>query len=400
MEKIKYIEGIKGLSIVVVLLHHYILGFYPALISGYPEMSHTQTAIEVWIAKTPLNLLYNGNFAVCIFFIISGYMLSHKFFRAKKHDYIVASASKRYFRLLLPVLFSILIAYMCMKLNLFYNRDAALYSKSTLWLSTLWQFDPNFWGMINEGFYGVFVTSSHSYNSFLWIITFEFIGSYLVFGVVSLFGHQRNRFIFYFLLIFLLFNTYFILFILGLIVSDLKINSPYFIKYKRSIHPLLFLLIGLYLGSYPTNLAPSLIKESFLYRHIFNQYIDQAYLFAHTWGALLVLLAVLSSERLQRFLSNTILSFLGKIAYSLFVIHGIILGTFSSWLFLKLSYLPYHIDCLIMFFVSWIIVVIISYVVFQYIDRPGIRLSNRLYEIIFEPKHQALSNQLESKSMA
>ena len=39
-DKIKYIEGIRGLAAIIVVLHHYTLAFYPALNFGDPNQTN------------------------------------------------------------------------------------------------------------------------------------------------------------------------------------------------------------------------------------------------------------------------------------------------------------------------------------------------------------------------
>ena len=80
MKKIRYLDGLRGLAAFEVVFHHFILAFYPALFAGPGVPTHLAPGQEVFVSGSVLNLLYDGNFAVCIFFVLSGYVLSHKFF--------------------------------------------------------------------------------------------------------------------------------------------------------------------------------------------------------------------------------------------------------------------------------------------------------------------------------
>ena len=84
MRKIKYLNGLRGVAAFQVVIHHFILAFYPALFSGPDIQTHMAGGIEVSASGSVFNLLWDGNFAVCIFFILSGFVLSHKFFIKKE----------------------------------------------------------------------------------------------------------------------------------------------------------------------------------------------------------------------------------------------------------------------------------------------------------------------------
>jgi len=121
MDKIRYLDGLRGLAAFVVVLSHFVVVFYPALYTANPEEVRFVSQLDLIIAGTPLNILYNGNFAVCIFFILSGYVLTYKFFRDKNPEALASGAFRRYFRLLFPVLFSNLFVFVLMKLSLFHT---------------------------------------------------------------------------------------------------------------------------------------------------------------------------------------------------------------------------------------------------------------------------------------
>ena len=69
MKKIAYIDGLKGLGALMVYLCHFVFAFYYGAYSL--DMAHANTAsgLEIALGKTPLNLFYNGNFAVELFLV-------------------------------------------------------------------------------------------------------------------------------------------------------------------------------------------------------------------------------------------------------------------------------------------------------------------------------------------
>lgn len=158
MQKIKYLNGIRGLAALFVVANHFVVAFYPALYNSDINQIHTASAVELLIAKSPLNLFYNGNFAVCIFFILSGYVLSNKYFSTMDNEVLVASAVKRYFRLLVPVFVTVLLVFFLMKISFFFNNKAGALSFSDWWLGSFWNFEPTLLHTLQNAVFDVFLS--------------------------------------------------------------------------------------------------------------------------------------------------------------------------------------------------------------------------------------------------
>lgn len=252
MEKEKYLDGLRGLAAFIVVVSHFLIGFYPSFHTGNIDTLRTNSGIEILFAKTPLNLIYGGNVSVCIFFILSAYVLTYRFFRDNNENIIISSLVRRYLRLMPPVLFSITVAYCLMKLGLFYNVEASKVTLSDWWLGSFYNFEPNFYEMIKQGLYGVFLEHSYTYNSVLWTMYYEFYGSLIVLVSALVFGKIKNRYIFYVVALLITVKTYFFTFFLGLILSDLSNSKNNFtIRYNKNYINIIFIIIGLFLASYP-----------------------------------------------------------------------------------------------------------------------------------------------------
>ncbi|MEK3985231.1 acyltransferase [Paenibacillus sp. FSL K6-3166] len=381
MQKLKYLDGFRGLAALIVVLSHFIVAFYPALYNGDINQVHTGNAVEIVIAKNPINLLYNGNFAVCIFFILSGYVLSYKYFMTKNSEYLVSGAVKRYFRLLAPVIASVSIVFLLMKLSLFYNKEASSLSLSNWWLGIFWNFDTSYIDVAKNIFFGVFFKYDDKYNTVLWTMTYELFGSFLVFGFLALFGRVKNRFLFYMIIIILLFNTYYLGFILGMLLSDLK-NNGYFDNriFKQFSLKIFFIGIGVLFGSYPTGTT----VDNSVYR-FFEATNFTTIVIYHIIGAFFIMVVLLNSTKLQYILSKPFFEFLGKISFSMYLLHVIIIGSFTSYMFIKLvNYLSYSTSFIISFIASLPLMLIGSYLIYKYVDKNGIKIANYLYNRIFK----------------
>ena len=180
--KLIYIEGIRGMAALMVVLHHYLLSFYPAQANGNSSVAHLKT-IELWYYKSPFIFLTNGQLYVYIFFILSGFVLSRKFFLEKDMTYLVSAAIKRFPRLYMPVAFSLVVTFILLKFYSITMLKAAQLTKSA-WFASL-QGDPSVIAFLKSLFFKVMFASDNSYNIVLWTITRELYGSFLVFVVLA-----------------------------------------------------------------------------------------------------------------------------------------------------------------------------------------------------------------------
>lgn len=381
MQNEKSLDGLRGVAAFIVVIHNYLLGFYPSTYSGNMDTIRTNSGIDATLASTPINILYNGNVSVCIFFVLSGYVLSYKFFKYSDKNIITSSAIRRYLRLMIPVLFSIIVAYVFMKFKLFYNSDVAIITGSDWWLANFYNFTPNIFEMLKQGAYGVFFLNESSYNAVLWTMHYELFGSFVVFGIISIFGNIRNRSIIYIVCILLTYNTYYLAFILGIILSDANSNCDKFINSFNSKYLKIFLLvIGLILCSYPSGID---MKET-IYEYMRIPKIDDIVAFYHILGSFLIIIILLKSDILKRFFALKIPLFFGKISFSMYIIHLIILCSFSSFLFSKIiNNFRYYQAFIIMLMISLIIIILISYYIYKYVDCIAIKLSKKIYKKYF-----------------
>ena len=83
--KVQYLEGLRGIAAMQVVLLHFVTGFMP------------DTAEHAW---PPLPILFDGHTAVYVFFLISGAVLTPSFGRPGA---FAAKLLKRVVRLAIPV---------------------------------------------------------------------------------------------------------------------------------------------------------------------------------------------------------------------------------------------------------------------------------------------------------
>ena len=114
-----YLDGLRGVAALFVMIHHYTCQFAPALLEGWGnDLSADGTNENRWFFQLPFfRVIHSGSFMVVLFFAISGCVLSLRCLRLaqnrKKSEFMSALASsvfKRWLRLHLPVIASMCIA--------------------------------------------------------------------------------------------------------------------------------------------------------------------------------------------------------------------------------------------------------------------------------------------------
>ena len=375
MKKLAYLESLRGLAAFIVVLNHFAVAFYPALYFGATEPVHTAKGIEVFISGTPLNLLYNGSFAVAVFFVLSGFVLTYKFFKDRTFPvYIIPLTVKRYVRLLPPVVVSILLSYVLLRFSLLYNLPASIITQSA-WLRGYLQFEPNLLTALYESFIGSFFKHKATYNGVLWTMTFEFFGSLLVFLFVALFRNKKWRYLVYVLALFLFRHRPYGAFVLGMMLCDFMTLRPDLFG-KKQYSAVYFILLGagLFLGSYPVGRSVDGTMYAFMKLSVIART-------CHMLGAGLVLFSLLNLPALQSVLSRNVFVFLGKISFSLYILHFLLIGSLGCAIFCFVApHLSYHSAFLLMFLLTVPVMLIASAFTYRLVDQKGVKLSQAVYD--------------------
>jgi peptidoglycan/LPS O-acetylase OafA/YrhL len=377
--KVKCLEGIRGIAAFIVVLHHFALAFYPAYYSMNLAEGHMDNGnVEKMVGTSPLNFFLNGNMAVSVFFVLSGIVLSFRYFQTKNDDILRGLAIKRYPRLMLPVLFATLLFYGIKWAGGVYSADAAKITNSVWWLPTIGNFELDTWLMLKTTLWNVFFTVNNSYITVLWTMSMEIYGSFLVFAILLLFGQMRSRgFIYGVICLYFLFmsQSFYLAFLFGIVLSDLLINKPKIFTRLNKLYILMpLLIIGFYLASYPTS---NFVKiEETIYRYLNFGNLE----LYHTIGATLLIFSILCSSFLQKIFTNKVSFFLGKISFSMYLLHPIIIASFSSFLMIQLKNWQYYNNAaLFIFILTALITFIISYFMTIFVDQKSIQLSHKLY---------------------
>ncbi len=379
--RLEYLNGLRGLAALVVVFHHFA---YVFLVFATRGAGANHFAIEKTIYTTPLQLLVAGNFAVCIFFILSGYVLSYAFFQTGKTSVVQKAAVKRYFRLMPPILGSVLLAWAIIRLGLNFSDGAAAISGSS-WLANFWPRTVSLGEAVYYGAYGILVGNSSPglLNNALWTMKVELIGSMLVFGFLGLFGKLRLRWLMYALLAMATWNSYYLAFVLGIALCDVTNRSW---SPKQLAWPITagLALVGLWLGAAPIPGATSTIYSSFGWPGADPNVV---FILTHIIGATMLLGAVVYSPVLKLVFASRPLRYLGKISFSMYLLHLLVLGTISSYMFTVLSVSHGYLLSLLVTGAAYLVIVTIAADIFtRHVDEPSVKLANWLQKRIMSPR--------------
>lgn len=388
------LEGLRGIAAVMVVAFHALVVFYPALFYGsnHPFAPVQHTSLESSLFGNPLGFIFSGAFAVAIFFVLSGFVLTIGFFQTKNVAIIRKLAMKRYLRLMLPALASVLLVWIVLALGLNHGKESAEAITQAGSSSSLWNFHPNLLDAFLQGTSSVFLfdLGAMHYNPVLWTMRYEFIGSFMIFAVVLLFGRLKYRWIIYGALALMMWNSWYLGFIVGMVLADLYATKPDFYKARAAkIVAGLGLPLGLLLGGYPYAPPVSGFYDAIKLPFVHN---DTTMLMYMTIGASLTVYAVLTLPSLRAFLAKRKISVLGKYTFSLYLTHLMVIFTVGLTIFsLLVPHIGYSKSAAAAILVSIPCIVAVAWLFERYVDAVSIRLSGQVAERLWKVYERVLT---------
>jgi peptidoglycan/LPS O-acetylase OafA/YrhL len=379
------LEGLRGIAAIAVVAYHIVIMFYPAIAYGLSTnpapVLHSQ--IEGMLYGNPLNVFLSGAFAVGVFFVLSGFVLSIGFFQTGKELIVKKLASKRYLRLMLPALASVILSFILFSLHLNGGGDIT-HPIANSGLPADWGIITGFIEAVREGTYGIFFNSEAYYNPVLWTMAYEFTGSFIVFLLLLLVGKSKYRWFVYGAFLFATFGTWYIGFILGTVIADLYVQKKLAYIANRRALGIGMLVAGLLIGGYPFGPAAGTI-----YGFISLPWMIQSANIAVfiSIGAALVVVGVLSLERVSRFFALPRVSTLGRFTYSLYLTHYIIITTLGLGLFSYFNHTNgYNTSVALTCLCILPVIAVVTWLFERYIDAPSIKFANYVSDIVMNSR--------------
>lgn len=365
------VEGLRGLASLIVIFHHLVLTFYPAL-HNYDNSLAAATPMELAIHHSPFGFFFSGTGAVFVFFVLSGYILTHVIVSKPSVIHAVGTMClKRYLRLMIPVTIICIIAFLC-----FHWLDTRMDRLPRSMASYGGDDNYSLAAAIYSGMIDTFFISGRSpYNPVLWTMKIELYGSFLVFllCVLRIKGLANFAGIAFILLFAHLIDTryYHRVFGLGLIAFVIGYWICCYGKVVGNKAAIIMCVAGLYLtGAHNTSLS---------YQWLANVFGADTYLLANlAAGILFVYIAVLN-PLFGKWLSTRSMAGLGDISFSAYLLHMPVLYVAGLTLFNVLmdKGASYFLAALAASIVTFTVTLWLSRYYARYIDKTSIYLSAR-----------------------
>lgn len=246
MEREKWLDTLKGVACLVVFLDHFYLTFRP-LLGG----------VERFLNIKPFGILINGNFAVCLFLLISAYVISISVYRHKSFDAVQRIAFKRYFRLMPPVFCASLLS-LILSRTIGYFNNAVGNNINNNWLTGFFTQELTVGNMIKTSLIDVWWKGNSTFNGPFWMMYIMFLGTFLVIILSIITATEKRRggilILGFVLIVYLRLENYLFCMVLGNFLGYLKCNTDFFSKWNKNkicgLISIILLVVAFYLPAY------------------------------------------------------------------------------------------------------------------------------------------------------
>ena len=362
--KLHFLDSLRGIAALVVVLGHFHIAF---------GMKHyTKGVKDIISIFTTYTILY-GSFAVCLFFVLSGFVLSVHYFKSYSNEILIKQSIKRYPRLFLPVLVTSFIYWLVQRFGFFQNLEVVKITSSE-WFSGFWIHSYTFKQLVLRCGYDLMFFNEQTFcnniNTSLWTMPIELKYSFLLFASLFVIRNMSHLWLYNLVILALIFIwkdsnfIFYFAFMLGINIAYFYVNMP-----QKEISKTRFYVLLIFSAIIGTLPFQSLIVNA-----------DMGTIMRCISASFIIYLA-LYYKPLQNFLTHKVLLFLGEMSFSLYLIHALVLGTVSSYIFLYLHNLGIHyqINYGISLLVTIAFSIFLGKIVHQFIDVPSIKISNFVY---------------------
>ena len=385
-----YLDGVRGWAALMVVYGHFIAAMQPAMLGMGAERTHF--AGDAWLGQSGLIMLYNPQLAVDVFFVLSGFVLATSV--NNRPASFIELAVRRWVRLGLPILGTTAMVMPLVNWHLFPADAAGALTKSDwMLLCYNWSAWPTypyltvgrlFW----QSLVAVFINSHMWYNPALWTMKMEFYGSMGLFAGYTLlpggFLRRGGGLLVALVAAGLACKTPLLSpFTYGIALYEVvrlirQQPEPFRARLARASTPgaIVLLLASLALGGIPYDLD---LPDHGFYARLAEAawpWVGGLPLLTCRLSALCLVAAALLWQPLQRLLMTKPSQWLGRVSFSLYLVHAPILCALGGWLLLWLAPLVgYNPATLLVLPMVLAVTLPMAELIARLLDIPAIRLS-------------------------
>jgi len=359
-KRLVYLDSARGLAAFRVMTWHFLVMFI--------------SRVDVNLLKNPLRIFYYGDSDIIFFFIHSGFILSYSY----AHRLTAPDAAsyfrfliERFFRIFPLFIFLLVVSFVVQKY--FYSFQPHLFF--TVHSKNLWNETVSVRDVLQQAVL-VILPESQSNKRLLpqdWTLSVEVIVGAML--PLLIFSIKRNVWLF-FIVFFLLWqccNTYVFEFGTGVFLFHFREEIQDYWNRTKTIYKVFLCCVTLVFDTCFFQYGSLFSSENIVYSYSIDRLIVN-------FGCVLLFIIIISSEKIQKVLSNKWLVWLGKICYSLYLWHVLLLIVFSAKVFSLL--LPVFKQPFLALGVTFCLLIIstllLSFFSFTFIEVPFNKLGKKL----------------------
>lgn len=340
--RLEFLDSARGLAAWIVLVYHCIQFF-----NLYIQKIDTHVIV-------PLKVVFNGTQAVSFFFVLSGFVLTASLKDLRGNFDYANFLAKRILRIYPLYLFAVCMAFLL-------TPAAGIYS------------------LIQES---IITTPHHNMLPTGWTMGTEVVLSFLMPVVVIV---LRDRRMFYLLMAVVVVSygyiTHFVFhFMLGAAIYDLYVSGyrPQWLLRGSVLAVLIPVCLLLYSLQELSPVMPSLMSRVNIILQLISMPEGVLIFYCSGVASGVFLLLLLCADRVQQRLNHGFLTFIGKISFSLYLLHWVVLEAVGYHGYGS-SYVPHNMAGLLGLAVfTSVVTILASYLTYRFIELPFMQLGRKV----------------------
>jgi peptidoglycan/LPS O-acetylase OafA/YrhL len=350
--RLEYLDAVRGIAALLVVVYHFI---------GWKWGDYTKYHLA--------SLIFNGSDAVSFFFVLSGFVLSYKYFHSDVGINLPRFTYKRILRLYPAFIITIILNF------LYWNRVNIMDGNILSVLQDIFLFDNK--ELVLEY---TMVRNVHKYYIPGWTLGVEMALSLLM-PFLILAGRKSVKILWWFLPICLFLGSYISMFMMHFVLGTLlayyydEAKSFSWKSWKFKRWNLVILMVTVIFFSIRH------LDRMFPFPGGYQQIADLLKLdFFHFTGlaSAIILLWIISNKKAQQLLEINPLKYLGKISYSVYLMHWIFVVFVMDYWDKFIGYFPnYYLGFGVLLVAVIIATLVSASALYHLVEKPFINLARR-----------------------